>query len=742
MRCSVRAKTLLFSSLACAALLGHAVSAWAIGEDEFLPPEQAFKYTATAEEGQVTIEWQATPGYYLYKKRMGLSAATPGVTVGESVYPKGETHHDEYFGEQEVFRGNFKVTAPLAGAKAGDTVALKLKWQGCADAGLCYPPSVWDASVKVAAAAPTTTTADKVFERATPEVEGEDEYLDPDVAFVLTAEAQSANNIQLNWRIADGYYLYKQRIKLEPANAAQPVGAIVLPKGEPHSDEYFGTQEVYRQSLDASFSVPPGAKTVDVKVTYQGCADAGLCYPPITKKLSVSLDGAPAAIAGDAGGSNGGYISEQDSFTARLATGSLFLVFAVGFLGGLLMAFTPCVLPMVPILTGIIAGGGSSTTPSRAFMLSLSYVAGIAVIYVAMGVLVALIGSKVNLQAVFNQPGLLIPFALLFIVLAASMFGLFTIQVPSFIQTRLSDASNKQAAGTFIGVGVMGALSALIVSACVAPVLIGALAFIAQGGSPLRGAIAMLAIALGMGTPLLLVGASAGALLPRAGAWMETIKNLFGVAFLFVAVWLLNRIVTGWGGMLLWAVPAVALAVTLWRAQSKSSGARLAWRGVAALAALYAVVLVAGGAMGSTNPLAPIPQLATQQKQLEFKRIKTVADLQREVTSASNRGRSVMLDFYADWCVSCKEMEHNTFTESEVHSALANTTLLQADVTANDDEDRALLQHFGIFGPPTIAFYGADGMERRNFRVVGFMKAAEFAAVVRQAVASTPQASN
>jgi thiol:disulfide interchange protein DsbD len=194
--------------------------------------------------------------------------------------------------------------------------------------------------------------------------------------------------------------------------------------------------------------------------------------------------------------------------------------------------------------------------------------------------------------------------------------------------------------------------------------------------------------------------------------------------------------------MLLWAVPAVALAVTLWRAQSKSSGARLVWRGVAALAALYAVVLVAGGAMGSTNPLAPIPQLATQQKQLEFKRIKTVADLQREVTSASNSGRSVMLDFYADWCVSCKEMEHNTFTESDVHSALANTTLLQADVTANDDEDRALLQHFGIFGPPTIAFYGADGMERRNFRVVGFMKAAEFAAVVRQAVASTPQASN
>ena len=399
---------------------------------------------------------------------MGLSAATAGVTVGESVYPKGEAHQDDYFGEQEVFRHAFKVTAPLTGAKAGDTVALKLKWQGCADAGLCYPPSVWDANVKVAAA--TKTTADKIFDRAKPVAESEDEYLDPEVAFVLTAEAQSANNVQLNWRIADGYYLYKQRIKLEPANAAQPVGAIVLPKGLPHDDEYFGPQEIYRESLDASFAVPPGAKAVDVKVTYQGCADAGLCYPPITKVLNVSLEGAPTTVASGAS-SGGGYVSEQDSFAAQIAGGSLLIVIAVGYLGGLLMAFTPCVLPMVPILSGIIAGSGDKTTPARAFLLSLSYVGGIAAIYVLMGVLAAFIGGGVNLQAIFNQWYILVPFALLFIVLAASMFGLFTIEVPSFIQTRLSDASNNQRAGTFIGVAAMGALSALIVSACVAPVL-------------------------------------------------------------------------------------------------------------------------------------------------------------------------------------------------------------------------------------------------------------------------------
>jgi len=729
----VRLKS-LFSLLALSALAAGSGTAFAIGEDEFLPPEQAFKYTATADESQVTVEWQATQGYYLYKKRFGIATTTAGVTVGEPVYPKGEIHKDDYFGEQEVFRGTFKVTAPLTGAKAGDTLALKLKWQGCADAGLCYPPSVWDANVTVAA---HKASADRIFEERAAAEAADDEYLDPDVAFVLTADAKTTSNVQLNWRIHEGFYLYKKRMALAPANAAQPVGAIVLPKGLPHSDEYFGEQEIYRNSVDASFSLPPTtAKSVDVKVTYQGCADAGLCYPPITKTISVSLEGVPAGVASaDSTGGPGGYVSEQDSFTAKLANGSLLLVFGIAFLGGLLMAFTPCVLPMVPILTGIIAGSGENTTTRRAFSLSLAYVAGIAVVYVLMGVLVAIIGGRVNLQAAFNQPWVLVPFSLLFVVLSASMFGAFTIQMPSFVQSMLSDASNKQRAGTFIGVGVMGALSALIVSACVAPVLIGALAFIAQGGSVIRGAVAMLAIALGMGTPLLLVGASAGALLPRAGAWMETIKNLFGVMFLFVAAWLLSRVVHGWGSMLLWAVPAVALAVTLWRGQSKSPRVRLAWRAVGVVAALYAGVLVVGGALGSTNPLAPIPQLAAKANHLEFKRIKTLADLEREVAAAKAAGKSVMLDFYADWCVSCKEMEHNTFTEPEVQSALSNSVLLQADVTANDDADQELLKHFGIFGPPTIAFYGTDGEEKRNFRVVGFMKAAEFAAVIRQAVA-------
>jgi thiol:disulfide interchange protein DsbD len=732
----LRARNLLPSVLGLMALLAGS-QALAIGEDEYLQPEDAFKYAATADDKNLTVEWTVTKGYYLYKKRLGLAAATPGVTVGESVYPKGEIHKDEYFGEQEVFRGTFKVTAPLTGAKAGDTVALKLKWQGCADAGLCYPPSVWDATVKVAGA----SVADKVFDRESPEVAGEEEYLDVDQAFVLTDQALSVNNLQLNWRIAPGYYLYKQRIKVEPAGDTKVIGALVLPKGELHSDEYFGEQEVYRESVDATFSVPPSdAKTIDVNVTYQGCADAGLCYPPQTKLVSISLEGAPAATAIAAPGP-GEFVSEQDSYAEKIKNGNLFLVLLSFFGAGLLLAFTPCVLPMVPILSGIIAGSGENVTTRRSFMLSLAYVLGMAFTYTAAGIAAGAIGQGFNLQATFNQPWIVAIFSLLFVVLAASMLGLFTIEMPNFIQTRLSNKSNEQQAGTYLGVGVMGSLSALIVSACVAPPLIAALTVISQTGSVVRGGAALFAMSIGMGVPLLLVGASAGKLLPRAGAWMDTVKNLFGVLFLGVAAWMLARIVPGWLSMIIWAVPALVLAWVLLKARAKTAPGRNLARVLGLVSGLYAVVLLVGAALGSTNPLAPIPQFAEKQTHLDFKRFKTVADLEREVAAASAAGKAVMVDFYADWCVSCIEMEHKTFTQPDVQAALKDVVLLQADVTKNDDEDKALYVHFGIVGPPTIAFYGADGKERRNFRVVGFMKAAEFAAVVRQAVAPvTPPA--
>jgi thiol:disulfide interchange protein DsbD len=307
--------------------------------------------------------------------------------------------------------------------------------------------------------------------------------------------------------------------------------------------------------------------------------------------------------------------------------------------------------------------------------------------------------------------------------------------MPSFIQTRLTDSSNKQQAGTYIGVAVMGLLSALIVSACAAPALVAALATIAQTGDVVRGGSSLFALSIGMGTPLLLVGTSLGTLMPRAGAWMDMVKNLFGVAFIGVATWMISRIAPAWVAMLGWAITALLAAWFLWRGITKPTTGRTIARAFGVVAAAYGVVLIAGAALGGTDPLTPIPQLAAREAKLPFKRFKTLAELDSEISAAKQSGKAVMVDFYADWCVSCLEMEHKTFTQPEVQKALANVVLLQADVTANDDEDKKLYVHFGIPGPPTIAFYGPDGQERRNFRVVGYMKAAEFAAVVRQAVA-------
>ena len=397
---------------------------------------------------------------------------------------------------------------------------------------------------------------------------------------------------------------------------------------------------------------------------------------------------------------------------------------------------------MVPILSGIIAGSGENVTTRRSFMLSLAYVLGMAFTYTAAGIAAGAIGQGFNLQATFNQPWIVTLFSLLFVVLAASMLGLFTIEMPGFIQTRLSNTSNQQQAGTYLGVGVMGSLSALIVSACVAPPLIAALTVISQTGDVVRGGAALFVMSIGMGTPLLLVGASAGKLLPRAGAWMDTVKNLFGVLFLARRRVDARAHRAGLASsMIIWAVPALVArlgAVACAREDRAGAGTCRAHSAVAFRHLRRRVVSRRG--LGSTNPLAPIPQFAEKQTHLEFKRIKTVADLEREVAAASAAGKAVMVDFYADWCVSCIEMEHK-----HVHAARSAGRARERRAAAGRRHRRTMTRtrrcyvHFGIVGPPTIAFYGADGKERRNFRVVGFMKAAEFAAVVRQAVAPAAQ---
>jgi thioredoxin:protein disulfide reductase len=554
----------------------------------------------------------------------------------------------------------------------------------------------------------------------------EGDFLPLDEAFRFAATPDGPDRIRLTWQIADGYYLYRSRLKAVSSSDEVQLGQLVLPSGKKKWDEYFGEQEVYYQELAAALPVArAGRSSLDLPlaITYQGCADAGLCYPPETKNISVQLPPGGTAV---------GFVSEQDRLAALIGSGNLAIVLATFFGLGLLLAFTPCVLPMVPILSGIIAGHGATVTTARAFALSLAYVLGMAFTYTLGGALFAAAGQQV--QAVFQQTWIVILFAGLFVLLALSMFGLFTVQMPAVVQTRLSQLSNRQSAGTYGGVAVMGALSALIVTACVAPPLIATLTVIGQGGDVVRGAAALFSMSLGMGAPLLVVGASAGKLLPKAGPWMDTVKNAFGVMMLVVAAWMLARVAPERVALLLWAVPAFVGAWVLWNAARRTGMAMALTRIAGVTAGLYGAVLLVGAALGATDPLSPLPQLATKHEVLPFRAIKSVEDLEREVAAAKAQGRPVLLDFYADWCVSCKEMEKYTFTDRAVQSELAAAVLLRADVTAHDEHDRALLAHFGIFGPPTIAFYGPDGVERRAFRVVGYMKAAEFAHLAGQAL--------
>ena len=575
-----------------------------------------------------------------------------------------------------------------------------------------------------------------------------DDFLPPDRAFRFDALPDGTDRVRLNWEIADGYYLYRARIRVMTPSTRAQLGAPQMPQGQIKTDEYFGRQEVYHHELVATVPVvraTGGAFELPLQVTYQGCADAGLCYPPITKDVTVNLSaGAASPVSGSPGSSAlSGHpgaavdgVAEQDWFASLIRSGNPLVMLGWFYLAGLVLAFTPCVLPMVPILSGIIAGGGRSVTTTRALALSVTYVLGMALTYTLAGIACAAAGRQV--QAVFQQWWVLALFAALFVVLALSMFGLFTLQMPVAIQTRIANISNRQSAGTFGGVAVMGALSALIVTTCVGPALVGALLVISQTGQMARGGAALFAMSIGMGTPLLVVGASAGRLLPRAGPWMDLVKKLFGVMMLAVAAWMLARIVPERVALSLWAVPALILAWLLWSQTRGHSAATWGLRAAGVIAGLYGVALTAGSALGGTDPLAPIPAFAARAHELPFRSIKSVADLDREIAQAKAQRRGVLVDFSADWCTSCKEMERYTFTDPAVQAALSAAVLLRANVTQNDADDQALLKRFGIFGPPTIAFYGVDGQERTQYRVVGYMKAAAFASRTRAALHPPP----
>ncbi|MEL6870897.1 MAG: protein-disulfide reductase DsbD [Pseudomonadota bacterium] len=744
-----------------AGLLALVFAAVGAHAQELVPPDQAFTYTVSDDAGELVVDWQVKPGYYLYKKKLSFALQDTTATTGGALLPRGQQHSDEFFGEQEIYERDFQVRVPYT-ANGASSATLVIKSQGCSsDLGICFPPQTWSRENIALNAKPISSGA-----AASPfgSASASNDFLPPDEAFQPIITNVAGNELEIGWQIAPGYYLYKSEFAASFDDSTITTGNLQLPTGKPKTDEYFGETEVFYDSVFATVDLARAnaePTTAVLTLTYQGCAEDGICYPVIERTFDISLPAgdtrvaiAPLASASDSAssagsaGSGDGMISEQARLAALISNGNIFLVLSTFFGLGLLLAFTPCVLPMIPILSGIIAGDGDNVTPMRGFSLALLYVLGMALTYAIAGAAFAAAGQQA--QTIFQQPWILITFAGLFVVLSLSMFGMFELQMPSSIQTKIANISGNQKSGTAVGAFVMGALSSLVVTACVAPPLIAALTVISQTGDVLRGGLVLFALSMGMGAPLLLVGASAGRLLPKAGAWMETVKQGFGFIMLGLAIWMLARLLPGEVVLLLWAVLIFVAGIYLGAMSplpEAASGGRKLGKSFGMLATLYGAILFVGALAGGEDPLQPLKGSVLEARmvsgggeaahdELQFRRIKTVADLDSAIASANAQGQAVMLDFYADWCVSCKEMEKYTFTDPTVQTALANTVLLQADVTANDDDDQALLKRFELFGPPSIIFFGADGIERENYEVVGYMKAGQFAEHARAAVAS------
>lgn len=565
------------------------------------------------------------------------------------------------------------------------------------------------------------------------------EYLSPDAAFKLDLSAIDAQTIKARFTVAPGYYLYKERIKLNVKSPAEAkVAKIILPAGEMKEDHNFGKQEVYHHDFNANIQLPATLKSkVTVDASYQGCSEKGLCYAPIKKSYTVdfaAISSSPTPIVAYATVSD----NETDATTQVLKSGNLWLVIAGFFVAGLLLSLTPCVLPMIPILSSIIVGSQSQQVkPSKlhAFGLSVAYVLGMALSYTLAGIAAGLSGDLLS-QSLQNA-WVLGATALIFVLLALSMFDFYELKLPQSFEDRMLNTSNKLKGGHFFGVFVMGILSALIVSPCVAAPLAGALIYIGQTHNVLLGGVGLFSLAIGMGVPLLLIGASAGSLLPKTGNWMNAVRNFFGVLMLGMAIWLISPVIPVAAQLVLWAVLLIVTAVyhnALDNLPAHASNYAKLWKGVAVIALIFGVALLIGALSGSKSALQPLNNFkiagnsSKNLPNLAFNRISSIAELEQKL--ATSNGQPVMLDFYADWCVACKELEELTFSDPKVRQLLQNTTLLQVDVTANTEEDKALLKRFGLYGPPGIAFFNGHGQEMTTLKTVGFQNAERFSATL------------
>lgn len=753
-----------------AGLLLLAAPAQALEPDEVREYGDVFAISADAVRPDfIEVRWEIADDYYLYNNRfLRFRSGTQGVELGGPIIPEGKKEFDELLGEEVIkFTGALTVGVPLANVPPGTTeVALNIRSQGCLEGVLCYPPTEQSVIVSLPVAAVTPAPVPGSTTSPLEELLGgavnvaKEPALPPEEAFVYEAIAQDAGTVLVRFTAAPGYYLYVDHFDFRVVEApSASVASFDLPEGTLKDDPEFGLVPVIFDQVEIPVAIDRAAgpaTSLVLEADWQGCRDGDICYPPKTGRINVAMPAAEAPIvhgaATDASSPSASEaastaapaapVSEQSRLVRLLAERPV-LAMLTFFAAGLLLAFTPCVFPMIPILSGIIAGEGDSITRGRAFTLSLVYVLAMAVTYTVAGVLAGLFGQ--NLQAMFQNPWIISFFVLIFVFLALSMFGFYELQLPSSWQTKLTEQSNRQQGGRLGGVAVMGFLSALIVGPCVAPPLAAALIFIGETGSPLLGGAALFSMSLGMGVPLIVFGTSAGEFLPRAGAWMNAVKAFFGVGLLALAIWMLERILPGPVIMVLWGLLAIGCAVylgALERVPDDASGWAKLWKALGVSLLFFGAIQFIGAASGGDYWLKPLGHLAgggsggAQAEKVAFRTIKSLDDLDEAVAQANARGVPAMLDFYADWCVECIRMERNTFPVAEVQNQLAQMQPLKADVTANDDVDQALMRAYGIIGPPGILFFDREGREMEDYRLVGYFKPDEFSAHLQRVLAA------
>lgn len=566
----------------------------------------------------------------------------------------------------------------------------------------------------------------------------EDEFLSPDVAFGL--EIIQTDQINAHFKVAPGYYLYKDRIKFDLTPALDY--AISLPDGESKKDPNFGTMEVYHHDFTGLITLKEAHhETISIRATYQGCSEKGLCYAPqhktftITPKADTPQTTTPNTVITP---STNNTNTDSDSYGANLLkSGQWWLIILGFFSAGLLLTFTPCVFPMIPILSSIIIGKNAHVSRLHAFNLSLAYTLGMCLTYTLAGIAAGLSGQM--LSNALQTPWALSFGALIFALLALSMFGFYELKFPSRLENSILNLSHRIKGGKFFSDFLMGVLSALIISPCIAAPLAGALLYISKTHDVILGGVALFSLSLGMGVPLLLIGASAGTLLPKVGAWMNAVRNLFGVLMLGIAVWLIAPVIPMSLQMALWAALLIVPAIFMHALDPLPADVKPAlrfWKGIAIMLLVTGLIMLIGALSNAKSPLQPLGGVlaisgdTVQHSALSFKRIKSLDELENQLQAA--KGKPVMLDFYADWCVSCKELELFTFSDPRVQAALKDTVLLQADVTQNTINDKAMLQKFSLFGPPGIVFYNTRSQLETSLKVIGYQNADAFLQTLSQ----------